>query len=250
MMFRDKAVVITGAGQGIGLEIAKRLLSEGSRIILNDVDEGLCASVAAQMGDRVIAVPGNSASAETIDEMIATAVKEFGKVDIAIANAGITHFGDFFSYSREAFHRVMEVNLAGSFFLAQAAAQQMRSQGHGGSILFTSSVTGTQAHKNLAAYAMSKAALQMLARNLVIELSPYNINVNAVAPGATVTERTMSTEPDYESTWSNLTPMQRPAYVSDIANAALFLVSDPSRHITGQTIIVDGGWTCVSPSVY
>jgi glucose 1-dehydrogenase len=250
MMFKDKSVIITGAGQGIGLEIARRLVSEGAQVILNDLDESVCAAAAATVGAQAIAVPGNSASAETIDEMIATAVKEFGKLDIAIANAGITHFGDFFSYTREAFNRVMEVNLAGSFFLAQAAAQQIRGQGGGGSILFTSSVTGTQAHKNLAAYGMSKAALQMLARNLVIELSPYRINVNAVAPGATVTERTLSTEPDYETIWSGLTPMQRPAYVSDIANAALFLVSDSSRHITGQTIIVDGGWTCISPSPY
>ncbi len=89
----------------------------------------------------------------------------------------------------------------------------------------------------------------MLAKNLVIELSQYHINVNAVAPGATLTERTVE-DTAYEDTWSRITPMGRPAYVDDIANAALFLVSDEARHITGQTIIIDGGWTCVSPSPY
>jgi NAD(P)-dependent dehydrogenase (short-subunit alcohol dehydrogenase family) len=93
---------------------------------------------------------------------------------------------------------------------------------------------------------MSKAALEMLARNLVIELSPYRITVNAIAPGATLTERTAG-ETGYEKTWSTITPMGRPASTEDIANAALFLVSPLARHITGQSLIIDGGWTAVSP---
>lgn len=121
----------------------------------------------------------------------------------------------------------------------------MKLQKDGGSILFTSSVTGHQAHKNLAAYSMSKAALEMLARNLVIELSAYQISVNTIAPGATLTERTLL-DPQYNKVWSRITPMGRPADVKDIADTALFLVSDKARHITGQTLVVDGGWTCVS----
>ncbi len=135
------------------------------------------------------------------------------------------------------------------FFLAQAAANQMKKQTSGGSLLFTSSVTGHQAHKQLAAYSMSKAALEMLAKNLVIELSQYNINVNTIAPGATLTERTLD-DPGYAETWSKLTPLGKAASVNDISNAALFFVSEKARHITGQTLIVDGGWTCVSPSPF
>ena len=96
---------------------------------------------------------------------------------------------------------------------------------------------------------MSKAALEMLAKNLVIDLSPYKINVNAVAPGATATERTTS-DPNYEKVWSSITPMGRPASTLDIAHAAVFLVSPQARHITGQTLVIDGGWTSVSPSPY
>jgi 3-oxoacyl-[acyl-carrier protein] reductase len=96
---------------------------------------------------------------------------------------------------------------------------------------------------------MTKAALEMLARNLVVELSPYSINVNAIAPGATLTERTVD-DPGYEKTWSTITPMGRPATTADIANAALFLVSRGARHITGQSLVIDGGWTAVSPSPY
>jgi NAD(P)-dependent dehydrogenase (short-subunit alcohol dehydrogenase family) len=125
----------------------------------------------------------------------------------------------------------------------------MKEQGSGGSLLFMSSVTGHQAHKNLAAYGMTKAALEMLARNLVIELSPYKINVNSVAPGATLTERTMD-DAAYEKIWSALTPMGRPANTGDIADAVLFLVSDKAKHITGQNLVIDGGWTAISPSPY
>ncbi len=125
----------------------------------------------------------------------------------------------------------------------------MKAQQSGGRILFMSSVVGHQAHKNLAAYAITKAGLEMLAKNLVIELSPYNITVNTIAPGATLTERTLH-DAEYEKTWSRITPMGKPATVDDIANAALFMVSPASGQITGQSLVIDGGWTSVSPSPY
>jgi NAD(P)-dependent dehydrogenase (short-subunit alcohol dehydrogenase family) len=168
---------------------------------------------------------------------------------IVVANSGITLYGDFFTYTEEAFYRVLQVNLGGTFFLSQCAANQMKKQQTGGSLLFMSSVTGHQAHKNLAAYGMTKAAIEMLAKNLVSEVSEFGINVNTIAPGATLTERTLK-DPEYIKTWSRITPMGQPATVSDIANAAVFLVSDEARHVTGQSLIIDGGWTSMSPSPY
>jgi glucose 1-dehydrogenase len=249
MGFKKKAAIVTGAGQGIGFEICRRLALEGVSVILNDLDPELADNAVSRINEETnslsIALAGDSSDPVLIRNMVNEAVGNYGRLDIIIANAGITLFGEFLTYSPEAFNQVMQVNLAGSFFLAQAAANQMKKQEGGGTILFTSSVTGHQAHKNLAAYAMSKAALEMLAKNLVIELSPYRINVNTIAPGATVTERTIQ-DPDYINTWSRITPMGKPAMVKDIADAALFLVSDQAKHITGQTLIVDGGWTSVS----
>jgi len=253
MSFKNKVAIITGAGQGIGYEICCHLSKEGAHVVLNDVDQTLAdnavKNIIEDTGGNCIALAGDSSDTMLIQKMVDTAVAQFGQLDIVIANAGITLFGDFFSYTVESFYKVMQVNLGGTFFLAQAAANQMKMQTTGGSLLFTSSVTGHQAHKDLAAYSMSKAALEMLAKNLVIELSQFKINVNTIAPGATLTERT-SDDPQYIATWSRITPMGRPASVTDIADTALFLVSEKARHITGQSLIVDGGWTCISPSPF
>jgi NAD(P)-dependent dehydrogenase (short-subunit alcohol dehydrogenase family) len=248
----QQVAIVTGAGQGIGFEICRQLAANGAKVLLNDVDEALTRKATEIINEgygNCIGLSGDAADPVFIEKMVDTAASQFGKLTIAIANAGITLFGDFLSYQPEAFYKVLHTNLGGSFFLAQAAARQMKEQGSGGSILFMSSVTGHQAHKDLAAYGMTKAAIEMLARNLVIEVSQYGINVNAIAPGATLTERT-GEDAKYKSTWSKITPMGRPAYPADIAHAALFLVSEKGRHITGQSLVIDGGWTSISPSPY
>ena len=251
-IFEGQVAIVTGAGQGIGLEICKQLVSQGARVILNDIDEILAHKAATSIShDRhlCLPLPGDAADIGFIQHLVSESIRHFGKLDIAIANAGITLFGDFFDYKKDDFDKVMQVNLAGSFFLAQAAAIQMKKAALPGRILLMSSVTGHQAHKNLAAYGMTKAALEMLAKTLVVELSPFHITINAIAPGATLTERTAS-DPEYENTWSRITPTGRPATVNDIAHAALFLVSPQAGHITGQSLVVDGGWTSTSPSPY
>lgn len=248
--FENQVVVVTGAGQGIGLEIACNLATGGAKVILNDVEESLAREAADEVNKKhgvCKAMAGDASNPAFIQSMVDEAVRSYGRLDIAVANAGITLFGGFLDYPYDDLMKVIKLNIGGSFLLAQLAARQMKQQGEGGSILFMSSVTGHQAHKDLAAYGMTKAALEMLAKNLVIELSQYKINVNCVAPGATKTERTMQ-DAEYDKTWMKITPMGRPATTGDIAAAVSFLVSPSARHITGQTLIVDGGWTSVSPN--
>jgi NAD(P)-dependent dehydrogenase (short-subunit alcohol dehydrogenase family) len=243
---KDKVAIVTGAGQGIGKEICRQIVEAGGKVVVNDLDQVLVDLTTKELGSQSIGHVGDMSNMEHVVGLINYALSEFGSVDTLVANAGITLFGDFFEFGYEDFMKIMQVNLAGTFFLTQHAAKIMKSQGSG-SIVFMSSVTGNQAHKHLAAYSMSKAALQMLAKNLVIELSPFNINVNCVAPGAIVTERTLMDQ-NYAETWAELTPMGRAGSVSDVSNTVMFLISENARHITGQTIIVDGGWSVVSPN--
>jgi 3-oxoacyl-[acyl-carrier protein] reductase len=247
-----EVALITGAGQGIGFAIAEKLAQKGIAVLLNDSDETLAYQAVEHIqsvGGICQAMVGDASDIDFVRDMVAQAVHHFGKLTIAIANAGATVFGSFWDYQPDDLKRVMQLNLAGSFFLTQAAAQQMREQAIGGRILLMSSVTGVQAHQHLEAYGMTKAGLQMLAKQLVIELSPHHITINCLAPGATATERTLG-DTSYENTWSRITPLGKPASVSDIAAAAAFLVSPEACHITGQTLIIDGGWTSVSPSPF
>ena len=243
--FASRAAVVTGAGQGIGREIARQLALEGASVLLNDEVEALAEEAAraiAAEGGIALAAGGDVADSRVTRGLVEKAVAAFGRLDAAVANAGITMHRDFLDYRPDDLDRLLAVNLRGSFFLAQAAARRFREQGTPGRILFLSSVTGHMAIRQMAPYGMTKSALETLARNLSLELAPLGITVNAVAPGATVTPRTVSDE-GYEEAWAEATPDGRAATTADVAAAALFLLSDAAAHVTGQSLVVDGGWT-------
>jgi glucose 1-dehydrogenase len=252
--FASRGAVVTGAGQGIGREIARQLALEGAGVVLNDRDEALAEDAAraiAAEGGAVRPAGGDVADVAVTRGLVARAVREFGRLDVAVANAGVTMHCDFLDYQPEDFDRLLAVNLRGSFFLAQAAARRFREQGTPGRILFLSSVTGHMAIRQMAAYGMTKAALETLARNLSLEVARLGIAVNAIAPGATATPRTLS-DPDWEAAWAEATPNGKVATTADVAAAALFLLSDAAAHVTGQSLVVDGGWVAmgaVPPSV-
>jgi NAD(P)-dependent dehydrogenase (short-subunit alcohol dehydrogenase family) len=250
--FDDKAVVVTGAGVGIGYEICREFASEGATVALNDIDADLAnqaaATINAEVGrDAVHAYAFDVADVEAIRSAFADFVNKTGRLDVTVANAGLTNFGEFLTYTPEAFDRLTGVNLRGSYFTAQTAARIMIEKSIAGRILLMSSITGLRAFLNLGAYGVTKAGIRHMAQVLAFELGEYGITVNAISPGLILTERTTRDDPNADENWAEVTPTRRTGQVSDIATTALFLASPEALHITGQVVNVDGGWSLASP---
>jgi len=244
---KDKVAIVTGAGEGIGYAVAQLLAANGAKVILNDEDSSKAGRAVGEINtsfpDSCLSFSGDAGSIAVINEMADFALSNFGKIHFIVPNAGITLFGDFLEFTPESFQKVIGLNLKGAFFLAQRAAKEMIKQGERGSMVFMSSQVGIQAYQHLTAYGMTKAALCMMARNLAYVLGKYKITANAVAPGATLTERTRKEQPDYEGIWGKLNPNERVGTPEDVAKTVLFLLSEEATHINGQTIPIDGGWT-------
>ncbi len=250
--FSGKAVLITGAGTGIGYALCQAFASTGAMVALNEIDPALCQRAAQQINgtlgvERVYPYACDVADVDAVRIMFQRFVDTTGRLDIVVANAGITNYGEFLTYTPEALDRLMGVNLRGSFFTAQTAARIMIDAHIPGRIILMSSVTGIQAHVNLWGYGITKAGIRMMAKIIALEVGKYGITTNAISPGATLTERTLKDDPEYEKNWASVTPTGRVGYVEDIVAAALYLASPEARHVTGQTLVVDGGWTLQSP---
>jgi NAD(P)-dependent dehydrogenase (short-subunit alcohol dehydrogenase family) len=246
-----KKFVITGAGQGIGFELVKQLLGQGHFVIWNEIDSHVFDQASKSLNKlglhQFVGILGDAASEDFLQELTLVLDSSPGVLTGVVCNAGITTFGDFWTYSKSSMDQILRVNLVGTFFLIQLVARYLKDHNLPGSIVVMSSVTGHQAHPDLAAYGMTKAALNQLVQNLVIDLSPYQIRINAISPGATITERTIQNQ-EYQSDWAEITPLGKAADVADIAASTLFFLSDQAKHITGQTLVIDGGWTSVSPA--
>ena len=187
--------------------------------------------------ERVLPYALDVADVDKVREMVDDFAGRHGRLDVVMANAGITNYGAFLEYTPEAFDRLTAVNLRGSYFTAQAAAKAMiRTRNENGRIILLSSVTGVQAFLNLSAYGVTKAGLRMMARALALELGSYGITVNSICPGAIHTERTVADDPKFDSNWAGVSPTGRVGFVEDVAETAMFLASPEARQITGQTI--------------
>ncbi len=250
--FDNKTVLVTGAGSGIGHAICRQFALEGANVVLNDLSAELARQAANALNtesgrDCVLPYAGDVADVVFDRAMVAATLAHFGGLDVVVANAGLTVFGAFLDFEPATFDRATSVNLRGTYFTAQAGARAMVAAGHGGRIILTSSVVGVQGIPNMSAYGMTKAGIRQLARGLAVELGPYGITVNAVVPGATLTDRTALERADYAGDWGGVIPTGKVATPDDIAAAVLFLASPGARQINGVSLLVDGGWTVVSP---
>src|SRR4051812_33011281 len=249
MRLKDKVILITGANSGIGKGIADRFAAEGAHVVVNYLpggqrDETARAQVAAY-GSRAIAAPGDISRREDVERVVAQAVAEFGRLDVAINNAGIEIKKDFLEITDEEWNRVLNVNLYGCFLICQAAARQMVKQGGGGKIINVSSVHEDIPFPQYTPYCASKGGVRMLMRNLAMELAPHRINVNNIAPGAIATPINQAVLDDPQALKNAVTeiPWGRFGTPAEVAAVAVFLASDESEYVTGSTYYVDGGLT-------
>jgi NAD(P)-dependent dehydrogenase (short-subunit alcohol dehydrogenase family) len=251
MSLAVRVAIVTGASREIGAAMAETLASNGYAVLLSHYGETERAEAALQ---RIRAAGGTAdrfqvdlSKVEASQALVERAVELYGRLDLLAANAGLTISAPLLETDESIYDTLFDLNVKGSFFGAQAAARQMIAQGGGGRIVFSSSVTGVQAVPNLGAYGVTKAALRHMARVWAGELGEHGITVNALGIGAIDNERNRAGDADYAAHWSGVNPNRRIGLPEDVAAALLFLASDAARHVTGQTLIVDGGWSMTSP---
>jgi len=242
-----KVALVGGAGGGIGGAGAEGLAREGAAVACADLDAAAAEAVASRIraaGGRAIAIALDVRDRSAVDHAVAGTVREFGRLDVLVDCAGISHSGDFLDLDPAEWDRIIAVNLTGMFHLGQAAARQMVRQGGGGSIINVTSQLAEVARPERAAYVASKGGGRSLTHAMAIDLAVHGIRVNAIAPGPTLTGLTRASYEDPERRRATIAqiPLGRMGDPQDLVGAILFLASDESRWATGSTVTVDGGW--------
>jgi NAD(P)-dependent dehydrogenase (short-subunit alcohol dehydrogenase family) len=258
MRLKEKVAIVTGSASGIGKAIAQRFASEGAFVIIADKNEGAIPPVVDEIkaaGGSAAGLAVDVADRGQVHAFMTKVVAAYGRVDILVNNAGITRYRPFLTISDEDWNLVLDVDLKGVFYCAQAAAPQMIRQAYGKIVNISSALgTGTTPHNTAgspagsSAYASAKAGVIQLTKTLARELGPHGINVNCVAPGTFVTPLTGATRTPAEvaehiAHRTKTVVLNRLGTLEELANAVLFLASEEASYITGHTLYVDGGRT-------
>src|SRR5919197_1150167 len=239
---RDRVALVTGAGRGIGEAIALAFAREGARVAVAEVDPTTAAATARRLGRQALALTMDVSDSRSVNEGFAEIDRRWKRIDIAVTNAAIEPIVPFLELPEETWDRIIDVNLKGTFLVAQAAARRMARRRRG-VIITLSSVNAEVARPESAAYAATKGGVRQLTKAMAIALAPHGIRVNAIGPGTVVTGLTRHLLKDRR--WRDAvyarTPLQRVAEPREVAEVAVFLASDASSYMTGSTVYVDGG---------
>ena len=246
MRLSNKTALITGGNSGIGLATAKLFVADGAKVAITGRNKATLEAAARELGPNAIAIEADATDIAATEAAVKTAVAKFGKLDIVFANAGIPGQTAVGGTTLAAFEAVIRTNLTGVFFTVQAAVPHLND---GASIILNGSVISVLGNPGYSAYAASKAGVRAMARVMASELSPRNIRVNVVSPGATRTPiwgaatATADAEKAFEKRIGLTTPLGRIGEPDHISKTVLFLASDDAAHIQGQELFVDGGST-------
>ena len=243
-MSTRSTALVTGANSGIGKTIATRLARAGYDVAINyKLDPAAAENLAKELqqnGARAIAVYGDVASCKDVDEMFEKVFAEFGRLNALVNNAGVQVFKPLLDVEENEWDRVIATNLKGCYLCTQRAGRHMKEH-RSGSIVNIGSGCNKVPFPNLSGYTASKGGIEMFTKSAALELGPFGIRVNCVAPGAIDTERTKAELPDFAASWARLTPLRRIGTPDDVAAAVEFLLGEHASFISGQTLGVDGG---------
>ncbi len=247
MELENKVALVTGAGSGIGYAIAEAFAREGASVAINYLGFADDARALAQKlsagGRRSIAVEADISNAQQVNAMVQQAVQQLGTIDILVNNAGIEKATPLLDLSEEDWEKVVHVDQKGVFLCTQACGRVMRDHGRGGSIVNISSIHEDLPFPGFASYCTAKGGVRMSMRDAAVELAPYKIRVNNIAPGAIATPINAATlkDPEKLEILARIIPAGRMGTTEEVANVAVFLASDRASYVTGSTYYVDGG---------
>jgi NAD(P)-dependent dehydrogenase (short-subunit alcohol dehydrogenase family) len=243
----DKVILVTGASRGIGAAIAAACVAAGAKVVLASRKQAdLDATAAGLPADRVAAFACHTGKPDEVEALMAKAVEKFGRVDGVVNNAATNpYFGPMLDTPDAAIEKTFEVNVRGYFYVARALVRHARARGGGGSIVNVASVAGIQAAPMQGVYGMTKAAVISMTKTLATELGTSGIRVNAICPGLVETKfaSALIANPTVREHIVKRTPLARHAQPTEIAGAAVFLLSDAASFMTGSQLVVDGGYT-------
>ncbi len=248
MKLRDRVAIVTGAAQGIGQAMAEALAREGAAVVIADIQADGAQAAAAGIeaaGGRALAITVDVSRLADIRMMIRRTVDHYGRLDVLVNNAGLAIVKPILEVTEDLWDRQMAVNLKAAFFATQQAAEVMIGQGDGGKIVNVASTSAFVASSTpMVPYDISKAGVRMLTTSSAVQLAPYHINVNAIAPGTIDTDLTRAVAGSDRLAWfaREKIPWGRLGRPQDLAGAVVFLCSDDASYVTGHTLVVDGGW--------